>query len=1260
MLDGPYPPRVIANKAGEGSRGVDIDDYPSVQRIGTQWGRVATPPTAAPSAVPVSGLQLSSPTPCGIPWNRLYSSSIAPRAEGGEDAEVDRKNNNSQADKSWLSNVRSWSSAAAPLATTPLVSSPLYRPSTFAGNSTSLPMPPPSQPTGAPATVTAFTSASGHHYHADESVPGSRPTATEAPVSVLSTSSAVGSHRYQQLAAEHRYGSALPALSPSRHSHSLASRDGAATSDAASERTKETSLFHERSTRASRHNGFRERGSARNSHRSSFSGRNENADDSMGKDKSDHIKYGNDDDDDVDRPLQVTSRTHHNLSRQERSSSSATAEAAAASNVTVAANEEKRQRPGSRGSSLVSSQPHSREGQRFVTPSSQRRRSYSQPTPRPHASLRTAQWAVKLIDELVAQVAVQQASSTTGPLIVSSSLSATRTSSSISRRGSRTSGGNVVGTNTAQGNNNNRDASVTTVADLTTSFLSSRYGALQWRPMLQEFAVCLHRFHHLSPACAVFREYFIHVDADTLSDFQLFCRLFAAADIPRCSSVEARRVALHSSVSNSRNNNYGGNGGVTHTIVARRYVEVREVADCLQRMLQRVVLLDTAPCVVVGEHVGTGRALPPNSARRYGGRAGVQYRYVRGPPTRTASVPRRRRLSAEEVRAVKKVVVAWVEDSIEAERIAMKNSEGEVDEYEEASRESGPSSLRRIAFDRPGLVDAYALLQAALEAVKLLCSSSSSSSSLSRHERFREQPETSSVDYYEDEGDEYAEENWREPQGFRRPLPTPSRNRQSNDYDAPWQDSEPSYRQPRPAAAATAAAVAVHRAPDGRLWSPPRDGVVRGVRNSEGEKAQRRSSGARRSPPRRPSSVPLGGTGPQQQQQQQQQQGNASYDEWYGSADEGEARVHERASPWRASPSPSRQRPSSQGGPPPSPTSSPTRYQDPEQNQARNQLLQHSPLAAPSPSAQHPYIADLHAERRWQQVQRQVAAAERRDACWRQHPRMQARVQQQQQSLSPHVGTTATLAADTSAVEATIADIDRELRRRERSRGSGGGDGDYDCGACDPDAAEDNKRDRKLSTSQPHPASPQQKTREAMRLRDLQEFANRPLRLAPPPEMTHAAMRTAATPASYPSRILPTQKDGQGERAMRTQTSNTMATSPFHTRGRISVEQVTPPASAVSPRAFVQSPREAHSNAFAGAPVRVPATVAAAAPPPLLPSAGLRFTKDTTLSKDTVFLTNEEQAMLDQLETALRRLDSQHRRDHAAASSVADGGLASE
>ena len=70
MLDGPYPPRVIANKAGEGSRGVDIDNYPSVQRIGTQWSRVATPPTAAPSAVPVSGLQLSSPIPCGIPWNR--------------------------------------------------------------------------------------------------------------------------------------------------------------------------------------------------------------------------------------------------------------------------------------------------------------------------------------------------------------------------------------------------------------------------------------------------------------------------------------------------------------------------------------------------------------------------------------------------------------------------------------------------------------------------------------------------------------------------------------------------------------------------------------------------------------------------------------------------------------------------------------------------------------------------------------------------------------------------------------------------------------------------------------------------------------------------------------------------------------------------------------------------------------------------------------------------------------------------------------
>ncbi|KPA79517.1 hypothetical protein ABB37_05341 [Leptomonas pyrrhocoris] len=1252
MLGGPYPPRVVpANTTGDGAVGyhsVDRVDHPSVRRV-------AAPTTTATTA---TGLQPTPFAPCGIPWNRLYSSSTTLRPQENHE---DRRSYNSRAEASPLRNSpRSTPPAPSPAgaaaaAAAAVSSSLLYRPPYFSATYPSPPPPPPA-PTGAPATVVAYDAAVSHRYHADETIPASqRHTAatTQAPTSILSTSTALSS-RYQQMAAEHRYGAALPAAGQAKAAHARQERRDDVTHHQNGSRD-EVGALPPRSTQ--------------NRRQSPFSSKR-NDDDS--------------DDDRADRKGVEGPRTSRSMSSRVSQKGSTT--------VAVAPKEETRRSRSNSSNSRHSRGPQRRGGPVRAASSPPQRPTRTAAVPRQtrsasHASPRTAQWAVKLIDEFVAQVAVQQASAATGPAIVSTPLPST----SLGRRCTDARGATVAGPH-------QKDPTSVTVADLTTSFLAARYGALQWRPMLQEFAVCLHRFHLLSPTCAVFREYFIHVDADALRDFQLFCRLFAAADIPHCSTVETRRVALGD----------GQRRKDTHTIVARRYVEVREVVDRLQRMLQRVVLLDTAPCVVVADgnfgDASRRRSHSASTARRCRQGGDVSYRFGRGPPARTTTVPRRRRLTADEVYAVKRVVVTWLEDSVEAERDAAERSAEEEDE-------DAPTTLRHIAFDRPGRVDAYALLQATLEAVKLLCNSAPPP-----HRTCADVSNRNELDADDDDDEEEAEaeddtegdlrrgkaerapvlveHNGREgrrqrqdgarttspqahqqppwqataskpmsplvrhvlaspPHGYAYPVEEPHKSspvsavrgrltpssarcspvrpshasrrhtsevdyfegnlpyeeeeggveeeagdemadgrrcRSGSGHDERRRDHTPSYRQPRAASAATAAAIAVHRAPDGRLWSPPRDGVLvhRGGRG-EGQR-QPLSHRSSRSPSRRRSSAQPGDavTSPRlssrERTQQQQHQG--------------------------------RERRGSDG-----------REESEEDREEEHDYGRDDGLSLPRRSV-HAYVANLHAEKRWQETQQQVAAAERRDAFWRQNPRIQARLQQQQlqqqqlpktsyRNSSSDPALTATAAgpalspyADTSAVDATINDIDNELRRRERSHGR----------------LRATKNEARREPPQPlfaALASPPRPVQDAVYLRNLQEaaaFASQQVRPVPPPELAQPAdkamMRaTSEDDGAYPPRIYPIQE-------------SRAAGPPSGHNSRIRVEQVTPPAS-------------------------VAARLATAAPSPPPPSADVRLTKDAALSKEAVFLTDEEQAMLDQLEVALRRLDGQHRLDHAAAATAA-------
>ncbi|KAG5502819.1 hypothetical protein JKF63_04587 [Porcisia hertigi] len=310
--------------------------------------------------------------------------------------------------------------------------------------------------------------------------------------------------------------------------------------------------------------------------------------------------------------------------------------------------------------------------------------------------LRPAWWAVRLIEDLVAQVAVQQKSMVSEPIVVSSS----GVANALGRRA---------------GTGGRGAPSATTVADLTASFLSSRYGALWWRPMLHELAACLHRYQRVSPTCAVFREYFIHVDAENLEDFYLFCRLYAAGDIHHFSTVKTKcGVSLATGAALNTAN--------AQTTVTRRYVDEREVCDRLQHMLQRVELIHRLPYPILGQdgmYVRPALSSDVSMPRQLSGCA--QYRCARA-----TRVLHQRHLTADEIREIKRAVLGWV-----AEATRLYNHESSDggsmrcrgDRENDVHSEAAGVQLQRVSFDREGWVDAYALVQATLEAVKLVCRS---------------------------------------------------------------------------------------------------------------------------------------------------------------------------------------------------------------------------------------------------------------------------------------------------------------------------------------------------------------------------------------------------------------------------------------------------------------------------------------------------------------------------------------------------------
>ncbi|KPI88338.1 hypothetical protein ABL78_2577 [Leptomonas seymouri] len=1327
MLDGPYSPRVVPTSITSSS----CDNRPTTS---------ATTDT--------TGLQLTSPVPCGIPWNRLYSfSNTAFRLPENHEAHSSSYHLDKKREASLRGHHRPTPSATA-------ASSLLYRPSYF--SATYSPPPSPPAPTGAPATVSAYSSAVSHHYHADEITPASHYAEVGVSASTLTTSAAL-SNRYQQLAAEHRYGSALPA--PSSFSNASGTSRNAKGSfvRAASGLTKANSALQEVRRSASNHNDIHNQAGATQL----CSGRGQR-----------HTPSSDNDAGDVDmsdgESLRTSRSKNSNQSLKESTTAASKQAQPSSANATSTAVPDAAAVPNKgRLRSCGSASGQSGDDRLRTATSPQQRPTRLSAAPRrprsagpvagattaPHSSPRTAQWAMKLIDELVAQVAMQQVSSTTGHSILPSS----RFYANLERQRN----GASAGAGGAPAGLDRKSYTSPTVADLTTSFLSSRYGSLQWRPMLQEFAVCLHRYHHLSPTCAIFRAYFIHVDAGTLRDFHSFCRLFAAADIPHCSAVQVRREAL-------------GNGA--HTIVARRYIEVREVVDVLQRMLQNVLWTDSAPYVVVGDELGDASQHHRNvsNGRRYrqsgnGGRDEGQHRYGHGPAARIATVPRLRRLTVDEVRSVKRAVVAWMEDSIEAERELM-----EVLDGEETSGGNGvgdAATLRHVAFDRPGQVDAYALLQSTLEAMKTLCSFAPplprSSAGLpgangldtgedeatggteiasggdavggppakvarNRREKprqrhaskptpshLRQPPSWHSTVYsshsplvrqilasspraYAYPAEEHHKSSPVSPDSAWRGRKTPSPSRHSpvrevhrsqrratsdGDYyeeDSPSEgravgsydradgnrcsrnerhgDSEPPYRQPRPASA-----IAVRCSPDGRLWSPPRDSVVvshggkrmvtqrrHSIRDEVQQSSRRQSSGTCRAPPCRHSSAPPARAAPSPRlsscdaAQENRQQGGERHVRVYPQRGEGSEEErdceHDDYIPSRHSP-PSQGRFSSRDRPSPqSPTLNSSGSRNAEPSQHRFPLT---------------YVVNLHAEQRWKEMQRQVAAAERRDACWRHHPRILARLQQQQHqhcSSGKRVGdpvwTTAAAAptmssyADVSAVNATLSDIDEELRRRERSH------------ALQQATPYNDQRDAQQQLLHPSlPSSSPWCTQDAIYLRNPQEAAvlatqQACLPLPPEPPQTAIKMVVAAQEESsaHPPRIYPKQESGQLQQDAVVGPVRIAAAVPSGASSQIRIEQVTPPATvaplATTARIAFQSLKDAPVAAKAAA-----ATTAAAPSP--FPSAGLRFTADPALSKDTVLLTDKEQAMLDQLEVALHRLDMQHRRDRAAAASAA-------
>ncbi|AYU79421.1 hypothetical protein LdCL_250014200 [Leishmania donovani] len=1023
--------------------------------------------------------------------------------------------------------------------------------------------------------ASAHSSPLRRHYHADE-VPPSSSVVTAAP-------STAASHRYQQLAAQHLYGAAssIPAavLAPSSITPATGGSGTAV-------RTVPFSKLHYTDSRGHPLPSAHEGGSLLHGvKRGGGSGGPALDNPAVGSSaQRGAATEGRTESNELSAPSTSAVPTGealrsssvqglgdgHSTSAMKRSASACEASqlsptqsrsstAAPSSNATVTVTAD--DWPRSRGSATRRQLQRQLQRQRYrsfpsriTAPATSTAGKHPQPP-------RTAHWAVKLIEDFVTQVAVQQESAATALTIMPFYSAA----SALGRRA--TAGG--------------RDATTTTtVADLTATFLSSRYGALQWRPILHEFAACLHRYRILSPTCAVFREYFIHVDAENLADFHLFCRLYAAGDIQHCSTVETRRVALATAAA-----------ATVHTIVSRRYIDEREVGDRLQRMLQYVVLIDCAPCIVVGADGGaSSRAASGVVSMSRQPRVRVQYRYAREPPARAKWVPQRRHLTADEIRRVKKAVLGWMEEA--ARKGTCGRGCGAVGPYEavDTADDAWPEAaegvdLQRVSFDREGRVDAYALLQATLEAVKLVC--------CSRHPSPARRDEDAG---HVDDGDgvvkrienapgrsQHLQQQYRpvkntarSPQLLRELVPPPSQA-----YMYPLE--EVNLSPPRPQ----------HRSSVQRPTQPE---------SEDDDSAEARCmTQTCQEPPSMPSRTPVS-TGvsasrvladslllsPSCNNVASQLRGSSSSSRHSSS-------LHlcpsagQRTSPL----SPCRRVAAATGRRGNSPAS---RVQRRGQNKGEREVEESRPRSSrDGPHPHHPYATQLHGNQLWVEAQQEAAAAsQRRDSCWRDHyPRIYPRVQLTPSPRKPTNGACAAHAAfalSSSPVDATSDSIDAELRRRQ-ARGRGGD-------LIEPRQMMANSVDL-LSRA---------------RLADGLQLP-RPFSPVDPPAST----------VTHPSRI--------------------------HSAAARSSSSAAPAARAIR----ADDCTTASSSLAALSPRTMPSSTAAKVG---VASAGPHASHEdaAAMASNTVLLTDEERAMLYQLEIALDRLDTQHQRNHVTIASTAMAG----
>ncbi|GET89180.1 hypothetical protein, conserved [Leishmania tarentolae] len=759
---------------------------------------------------------------------------------------------------------------------------------------------------------------------------------------------------------------------------------------------------------------------------------------------------------------------------------------------------------------------------------------------------RTAHWAVKLIEDFVAQVAVQQESAATA---------------------------------------RSRDATTTTtVANLTATFLSSRYGVLQWRPILHEFSACLHRYRLISPTCAVFLEYISHTDAETLADFYLFCRLYSAGDIQHCSVVETRRVALTTATTAEAN-----------TIVSRRYVDKREVGDRLQRMLQCVVLIDCALCIAVE---ADGDLTKPRPLR-----VRAKNCHAHKSPTHTTWVPQRRHLSVDEVRKVKTAVLGWVEEATHKDTSERSGGAaglyGEENTEDDVSREAAGVDLQRMSFDREGWVDAYALLQAVLEAVKLVCCS-----------RYPSPEVRDEGAGHVDDGDGGVEEI-ENVSGCSQRLQPQDRKVTTN---------------PR-----SSSLLLAQVPPASQVYAYPLEKV-----DLSPSQTQHRSSMQR---PTRPEGDDGDRAGARFMAQTRQDstyvQPRISVSPHVSAASALGDKVllsppcHNVVPPHHSSsisPSNSLRLP-----PPPGPRTSslsPCR---------RVATVKEYPWNSPSGEAQqcgehngerdmkeswprssreglylhhHSCEAQLHGNQLWKEAQQAAAAAsQRRDSCWRDHyPRIYSRVQCTPSPRKPSKGACAThttFASSSSPVDATISSIDTALSRRQEH-------------GCRCDAIEQPH----MTTNSADLSSCVCAVPKALFVTNMQDVrcGARPADGLPLPESFSSADPPTST-VMYPSRIHPAAVRSSGSAApvagvirtdRRTSSSPSLAT----------LSPCARPSPKTSELAIVSAmPHTCHEGAAA-------------------------------VTSNTVWLTDEERAMLHQLEIALNQLDTQHRRNHASATSA--------